>query len=193
MAESIKGSDIAKVYADALFDLAQRAGTIDKVSAQLQDLVTVQEQNPDFTAFLNSMVVDSEERERSLERVLRGRLDDNLVDTLQVMNRHGRVGLLPQLLRAFVLRTEEARGEIEVTAISAVELSGVEQADVQALAAQLSGKRPLMEYRVDPYIIGGLVLEMGGYRYDDSIRHQLEAARDRLLERSSRGLKIGVG
>jgi F-type H+-transporting ATPase subunit delta len=193
MAASIKGSDIAKVYADALFDLAQRAGTIDKISAELQELVTLQEQNPDFAAFLRSMVVDNDQRERSLERMLRGRLDDNLVNTLQVMNHHGRASLLPQLLRAFVLRTEEARGEIEVAAISAVELSGVEQADLQALAAQLSGRRPLMEYRVDPNIIGGLVLEMGGYRYDDSIRHQLEAARDRFLERSSRGLKISVG
>lgn len=193
MAGTIKGNDIAQVYADALFDLAQRAGTVDQIRAQLQELVTAQEQDPDFAGFLDSMIVDDDERERSLERMFRGRLDDILVDTLQVMNKHGRTGLLPQLLRAFILKTEEARGEIEVAAISAVELSGVEQADVQALAAHLSGKRPLMEYRVEAGIIAGLVLEMGGHRYDDSIRHQLDAVRVRLLERSSRGLKIAVG
>jgi F-type H+-transporting ATPase subunit delta len=192
MAESIKGDDIARVYADALFELAQQAGTIDEIRAQLQELVSVQEQNPDFAALLNSMVVDDDKREHSLERMFRGRLNDELVNTLQVMNQHGRAGLLPQLERAYVLRIEDARGEIEVRAISAVELSGVEQADVQTMAAHLSGKRPLVEYRVDPSIIGGLVLEMGGYRYDDSIHHQLETAHDRLVERSDRGLDIKV-
>lgn len=189
---TIKGSDIAKVYADALFDLAKAAGTIDKIGAELQELASFQVQEPQFAEFLSSQVIDDDERERSLERMFRGRVDDALLDTLQVMNQHGRIGLLPQLLRAFVLRIEEDRGQIEVRAISAVELSGVEQADVQTLAAQLTGRQPLMDYRIDPSIIGGLVLEVGGYRYDDSVRHNLDALRRRLLERSSRGLKIGV-
>jgi F-type H+-transporting ATPase subunit delta len=191
MAATIKGSDIAKVYADALFDLAQQADAVDEVCAQLQELVNLQEQDPQLAAFLNSLMVDHEQRERSLEHMFRGRLNDSLLSTLQVMNQHGRAGLLPQLLRAFVLRIEDARGEIEVTAISAVNLTDVEQAYVKTLAANLSGKQPLIEYRVDPDIVGGLVLEMGGYRYDDSIRHQLAAARDKLLARSSRGLGIG--
>ncbi|MBP9027179.1 MAG: ATP synthase F1 subunit delta [Phycisphaerae bacterium] len=189
---TIKGSDIAKVYADALFDLAKAAGTIDKIGAELQELASFQVQEPQFAEFLSSQVIDDDERERSLERMFRGRVDDALLDTLQVMNQHGRIGLLPQLLRAFVLRIEEDRGQVEVRAISAVELSGVEQADVQTLAAQLTGRQPLMDYRIDPSIIGGLVLEVGGYRYDDSVRHNLDALRRRLLERSSRGLKIGV-
>ena len=189
---TIKGSDIAKVYADALFDLAKAAGTIDKIGAELQELASIQVQEPQFAEFLSSQVIDDDERERSLERMFRGRVDDALLDTLQVMNQHGRIGLLPQLLRAFVLRIEEDRGQVEVQAISAVELSGVEQADVQTLAAQLTGRQPLMDYRIDPSIIGGLVLEGGGYRYDDSVRHNLDALRRRLLERSSRGLKIGV-
>jgi F-type H+-transporting ATPase subunit delta len=189
---TIKGSDIAKVYADALFDLAKAAGTIDKIGAELQELASIQVQEPQFAEFLSSQVIDDDERERSLERMFRGRVDDALLDTLQVMNQHGRIGLLPQLLRAFVLRIEEDRGQVEVQAISAVELSGVEQADVQTLAAQLTGRQPLMDYRIDPSIIGGLVLEVGGYRYDDSVRHNLDALRRRLLERSSRGLKIGV-
>ncbi|HPC22988.1 MAG TPA: ATP synthase F1 subunit delta [Phycisphaerae bacterium] len=189
---TIKGSDIAKVYADALFDLAKAAGTIDKIGAELQELASFQVQEPQFAEFLSSQVIDDDERERSLERMFRGRVDDTLLDTLQVMNQHGRIGLLPQLLRAFVLRIEEDRGQVEVRAISAVELSGVEQADVQTLAAQLTGRQPLMDYRIDPSIIGGLVLEVGGYRYDDSVRHNLDALRRRMLERSSRGLKIGV-
>ena len=189
---TIKGSDIAKVYADALFDLAKAAGTIDKIGAELQELASFQVQEPQFAEFLSSQVIDDDERERSLERMFRGRVDDTLLDTLQVMNQHGRIGLLPQLLRAFVLRIEEDRGQVEVQAISAVELSGVEQADVQTLAAQLTGRQPLMDYRIDPSIIGGLVLEVGGYRYDDSVRHNLDALRRRMLERSSRGLKIGV-
>ena len=60
------------------------------------------------------------------------------------------------------------------------------------LAAELSGRLPLMEYVVDPEVIGGLVLQIGDCRFDSSVRSRLRAARTQLLERSSRGLALSV-
>lgn len=178
---------LADVYAAALFDLAAADQAVDAVRAELEALVRLQADDPRFAAFLASAAIDDDERERSLERMFRGRLSDRVLNTLQVMNRHGRVALLPALLRAFVVRTEHARGQIEVTAISAAELDARQKAEIEALAGKLSGKTPLVQYVVDADILGGLILQIGGVRYDNSLRHHLQAARARLLERTVAG------
>ncbi len=185
------GLEVADVYAAALFELAQEAGTVDVVWDELAELVRLHEADAAFAAFIDSWAVDDDDRERSLEKIFRGRLGDMVLNTLQVMNRHDRAGLLPQLLRAFVLRVEVARGQVEVVATSAVTLTDAERAEIAKVAASLAGKTPLVEYVVDAGIIGGLVLQVGDYRLDNSIRRQLLTARDRLYERGNQGLEVG--
>jgi len=187
-----KGIEIADVYATALLELAQKAGQTDEILAELDELLRLTEADPNFTAFLYSATIDADARARSLERLFRGRLSDILLDTLQVMNQHGRVGLIRQLRRAYVLRLEQARGQIEVTAISAVELDPQQRKAVAEVAEEISGRTALVEYVIDPEIIGGLVLQIGDYRLDNSIRRQLSLVRGQLLERSRRGVDGGL-
>jgi len=193
MAETFdKDLALADVYAAALFELAAADHDLDGVRDELEGLVQLYRQQPGFAQFLASAALDDDERERSLERMFRGRISDRVLNTLLVMNRHGRAALLPALLRAYVLRLQGARGQIEVTAISAVELDADQQAEVQELARRLSGRQPLVQYVVDPEIIGGLILQVGDLRYDHSLRHHLRAARARLLERTVVGAATAV-
>lgn len=187
MAQDVeKGIDVADVYAAALFALAHEQNVLDAVRDELAELVRLVERDRSFTAFIASAAVDDDEREQSLERMFRGRLRDVVLDTLQVMNRHGRLELIPALWRAYVLRLEDARGQIEVQATSAVELDAAQRAEIERLAEQLSGRKPLVQYIVDPDVIGGLVLRIGDHRYDHSLRRHLNVARRRLLERTNR-------
>jgi F-type H+-transporting ATPase subunit delta len=182
-----KGSVVAEVYAAALFALASAAKAADAVERELAELARLVEQDAVFAAFAETTAIDVDARERSLERMFRGRLSDVVLDTLQIMNRHGRAGLLHALWRAYVLRLEDARGQIEVVATAAVELDKAQKAEVQKIAAELSGKQPLVTYVVDADVVGGLVLQIGDWRYDNSVRRHLHDAQQRLLERSSRG------
>lgn len=186
-----KGLDVADVYAAALLALARAAGQLDPVRAELEALARLEAQDPAFAAFLRSAAVDDDARARSLERMFRGRLSDLVLDTLQVMNRHGRLDLLRALRRAYELRLHDARGQIEVVATSAVELGPPQRAAVEQVAADLSGRRPLVTYVVDPGVLGGLMLELGDYRLDNTVRRHLRAARAQLRERGSRGLDRG--
>lgn len=182
------GLDIANVYAQALFELADASDTVAAVYAELADLVALLDGDVQIAEFCRADNIDTHDRARSLERVFRGRLSDLLLNTLQVMNLHGRLGLLPQLRRALELRIEHDRDQVEVTATSAVALTPAQQAEIQRVAAQLSGQQPLVAYVVDPRVIGGLILQIGDYRFDNSVRQHLQATRQRLLDRSSRGL-----
>ena len=85
-----------------------------------------------------------------------------------------------------------AAGQIEATATTAVELDERQQQTIIETAAGLSGLKPLVKFVVDPDMLGGMILQIGDLRYDNSIRSQLREARHRLLQRSERGIEVGV-
>lgn len=195
MAESFdKQLDIADAYAHALFELASEAGTIEEVRAELDELVLAAEQfdDPMVREFFVSRALDDDVREALMEKTLRGKVSDMTLNTLLVLNANGRHGLLPALRRCYVLRQEEAAGQVEATATSAVELDESQKSAVLEMATRLSGKKPLVDFRVEPEILGGLILQIGDLRYDNSLRSQLIDARDRLHERSERGIEASV-
>jgi F-type H+-transporting ATPase subunit delta len=181
-----KGIDVAEVYAGALLALASEANLVEVVRDELRELARLGEQDPAFAAFVAAVGIDMEERAQSLERMFRGRLHDPVLNTLQVMNRHGRLGLLRPLAQAYVRQMEAARGQVEVRAVSAVPLSDAQRDEVGRLAKALSGKQPLVQYAIDPTIIGGLIVQVGDQRLDNSIRQQLHTARAQLLARTTR-------
>lgn len=182
---------IADVYAEALFELAQEAGQVETVRAELDELIRLLKAEPEFEKFLTSPALEAEGRAAGLEKMLRNRLSDMILNTLLVMNEHGRCSLLRALRRRFVLRQEDAANEIEVTVTSAVDLSRGERSEAERIAASISGKKPLVDYVVDPGILGGLILQVGELRLDNSIRRHLRVAREQILDRAERGLEIG--
>lgn len=191
MADSIDTlAAVSDVYAAALFTMAHQQDAAPAVRAELEELVALTQRDPALAAFLTSTSIDADRRAASLERMFRGNLSDLLLNTLLVMNRNGRVALLPHLLRRFVVRQEQAAGEVEVRVTSAVELDAAQRDAIAAAAAEVSRRRPVVEFTVDPDVIGGLVVEIGDVRYDHSVRRHLRVLRDRLFDRSSRGLSL---
>jgi F-type H+-transporting ATPase subunit delta len=195
MAESLdKQLDVADAYAQALFELAQEAGQVEEIRAELDELVLATDRMDDSLVreFFLSRALDNDVREQLMEKTLRGKISDITLNTLLVLNANGRHGLLMALRRCYVLRQQAAAGQVEATATSAVELDDGQQSAIQQLAEKLSGQKPLIAYRVDPAILGGLILQIGDLRYDNSLRSQLMEARERLYARSERGLDIGI-
>ena len=192
MAEFDQELRIADVYAAALLELAREAGRVDEVRGELDGLLKLFQQEADFEKFMSSRALETEARAVALDKMLRGRLSDIVLNTLLVMNRHGRCGLLPALHRRFVLRQEDAANEIEALVTSAVELSRAQKAEVAQIAASVSGKKPLVAYAVDPELLGGLILHVGDLRMDNSLRRHLGNARQRLFQRAERGLRVAV-
>jgi F-type H+-transporting ATPase subunit delta len=191
MAETFdKQIAVADVYAEALFSLARDAGRIGAVREELDELARLERISPEFSLFMGSRALDDDHREAGLERLLRGRISDVVLNTLLVMNRRGRIGLIQALRRAYVIREEAAAGQVEVYVTSAVELDDHARRTVQEVAARVSGQSPVVSYRVDPSLLGGLRVQIGEWRYDNTLRRQLDVARRRLEERAKLGLPL---
>lgn len=193
MAESLdKQLEVADVYARALFSLAQERGRIEEIRSELDELIKLEELTPAFGQFMHSAALDDDVREAGLEKMLRGKLSDEVLNTLLVMNRHGRNGLVAALVQRFAEHQTAAAGLINGRVVTAVELPEAERGEVERVAAALSGRQPVLKFDVNPEILGGLILQIGDLRYDNSVRSQLEAARAKLLERSERGLQVDI-
>jgi F-type H+-transporting ATPase subunit delta len=183
---------VARVYARAMLDLAAAQGQEDELLAELQALGEAVAGDPELAAFLASPLVSGEARAEVLEKVFRRRTSDLLVDALEVINRKGRLGLLPAIVEAFRGEYRELRGLVDARVTSAVPLSQAQRTSLAAALAKLTGKQPELIERVDPSILGGLVVEVAGEKSDSSLSSRLRDVAMHLAQRAALELHRGT-
>jgi F-type H+-transporting ATPase subunit delta len=176
---------LARVYAEALLDVADERGAAEEVAAELEELRRYAAVHPDFAAFLSSPAVDDEARRDVCERLLRGRVSDLAVDALQVVNRKGRLGLLPTIAEAYSQALDERRGRIAVGVESARPLDDDQRRRLVQAVARHTGKQARLREAVRPELIGGLVLRIGDRKIDNSVASRLAALAEALRARAS--------
>jgi F-type H+-transporting ATPase subunit delta len=137
----------------------------------------------DVARVLNSPKVDSRAKKAAL-----GSLADTAnpltINLLQVLVDRGRLEELPTVAQAFADRVASAEGRLAVEVTSAIPLVDDLRAKVVARIREQTGKTPEITERVDPDIIGGLVLRVGGVVTDASVRGRLDGLRRSITDAS---------
>lgn len=177
---------IARVYAGAILELAEDQGVADSLDRELEELEDLLRDQPRLAAFLASPVVDADERREALESMFRGRLSDLAVDSLQVMNRKGRIGLVPAVAHVYRHLLNERHGRVEVQVTTAVPLREEQREHLRRAVAEKLDKEPLLEEAVDEDLIGGVVFRIGDRKIDGSVATHLKSLSEALLARGSR-------
>ena len=177
---------VAKVYSRALLTLADEAGTAEEVLDELQWLSSYAESDADFSRFISSPTVDETERGASLEKMFRGRLSDLVLDTLLVINRKGRMALLPAVAETYRQDHRDLRGHVDVHVRTAVPLSDGLRQKVRDAVASYSGLEPQLHEAVDESLIGGIVLQIGDRKIDASVSNEVHRYRKLLLALAER-------
>ena len=175
---------VARVYSRAMLDLAVAKGEADALGEELRELAAHVEDNHDLGSFFASPLIDSGDRAAALERLFRGKASDLLVDSLQVINRKGRLGLLAVIAEAYHQRHQEHLGRVDVHVTTAVPLEPALRERLTAALAKHSGRAPQLIERVDPSLIGGMVLKVEDEKIDASVIHEIGRLRRALRERS---------
>ena len=183
---------LGRLYADATRRLAKEQGIEQELLSELDGLLELMEENPELENIFVSPLIDVDERRKILERALRGRLSDVLVDALQVMNRKRRLGFLREFVEAYRLEFEEAHGLVEVEVTTPIKLSDELQREVQRVASKLVGARAALVERVDESVLGGIRLKFGDRKADATLARDLSILGERLMERSSREVLSGT-
>jgi len=167
----------ARRYAEAIFEIAQRDGTVEVWLAQLgmaaaavsDSVVARRLENPQlpFEVRLNAL----------LEPFGSGMLPQ-MGNLLALVLRRRRVETLPKIAREFRRLYNNRAGIVEATAISAAELDDAELAALRGRLEQITGGRVELETRVDPALLGGVQVRLGDQLIDGSVRGRLERLRN---------------
>jgi len=182
---------LAKVYAAAIFKVGRSTGMVDQIAEELRNLGDLVNADPDFEMFLDSPAVDCESRESTVEKLFRGKYSDVLVDSLQVLNRKERLGIVREVAAAYHALHQESLGRVELHVGTAVALSEGLRVKLRERIAHATGKQIDLVERIDSSLIGGIVLQLGDKKFDGSVRRKLAAVKAALLERSSQELYAG--
>lgn len=183
---------LGRLYAKALLDLAEEQGSADELLDELKDLALYMEGNPELLHVFGSPLVEGTDRAQTLEKVFRGRASDLLVDALQVINRKGRLGSLRAIAEAYRQELRDRRGQVDVHVRTAVPLNEGLRARLSESLAQFTGRKPTLIEKVDPSVIGGLVVEVAGTKIDTSVASRLKGLGAALERRASEEIHRGA-
>jgi F-type H+-transporting ATPase subunit delta len=175
-------SSAHRTYARALFEAASDEGRLDPVREELGDFVEAQRQVPELRGLLRNPQLDHRAKAAALEELLGG--DEKLVrNFLLLLAEKNRAGEIEEIAREFDRLVARAEGVLDVELTTAVELSEKEARDVIGQIEKASGRKVEATQRVDPDLIGGLVLQAGSLRLDASVRGRLDRLRQELTTR----------
>jgi F-type H+-transporting ATPase subunit delta len=168
-----------RMYARALFEAARDRDRVDAVREELSDFVAAEREVPELRELLRNPQLDHQVKAAALEELLGG--EEELVrNFLMLLAEKGRASEIEDISREYDRLVAEAAGILDVELTTAVELSDAEALDVIGQIEQASGRKVVATRRVDPDLIGGIVLQVGSMRLDGSVRGRLNQLRTEL-------------
>jgi F-type H+-transporting ATPase subunit delta len=171
-----------RLYAKALFEAAEDGGRVDAVQRDLGEFADAVESSPELTAFLANPQVDTAAKVSVLGELSEG-ADDLVHNFLRLIAAKGRAGQIPGIRDEFQALVDRAQGRVAVELTTAFELSDDEAASIVAQIEKTSGRTVEATRKVDPELVGGMILQAGSLRVDASVRGRLERLRHDLITR----------
>jgi F-type H+-transporting ATPase subunit delta len=168
--------EIARVYAEALFEAARDRDKLDAIHDQLDEFSDAVAQNRDLQVFLFSPYFSSEEKRDGIERAISG-ADPELTNFLELLIEKHRMPVIFRVRSQFDELWAEANKRLEVTLTSAVELDPKIVERVGNEIERQTGRTIDLRSEIDEGILGGLRLQVGNMVLDASLRSKLETLR----------------
>jgi F-type H+-transporting ATPase subunit delta len=169
---------LAGRYANAVFELAQDQKAVDAVSGDFASLRKALETSPDLDRLVRSPVFTAEDKAKALKAILaKIGAKDLTVKFVLLLAQKRRLSALAGVIRSYESLVAKSRGETEAEVASARPLSGKEVAELKAALKSRLGKEPRLSAKVDPTLLGGLVVKVGSRMIDSSLRTKLDGLR----------------
>jgi F-type H+-transporting ATPase subunit delta len=183
---------LARVYAEALLNLTERDQCVDEVHDELRQLTTnVIGQVQDLQAFLSGGTVGRRRRADVLKQAFADRAHPIVVQFLLVLNEHDRLTLLALIVRELGELIDMRNRRFPVLVRSAAPLADDQRQRLVSNLRDLFKLDPVLDVKVDPELLGGLIIRIGDWLFDGSVRNELENLRKQLMEKSSHEIQSG--
>ncbi|MGE0627785.1 MAG: F0F1 ATP synthase subunit delta [Hyphomicrobiaceae bacterium] len=177
-------ASVAGRYASALFDLATEQNALADVESNLVNFQEIMDSSADLRRLVRSPVLAPDDQLKALSAVLdRAGIGGLAGNFLRLIAKNRRLFAAADMIKSFRALAARARGEVQAEVTSAIALSEDQlNALKDTLRASVGGKNVQIEARVDPAILGGLVVKMGSRMVDSSLRTKLATLKTRMKE-----------
>lgn len=168
---------VAATYAEALYEAAVEGSALGPVADDVAAFAAAVDESAELRAVLHNPEIDTADK-RSIVETLAQDANPLVLNFLRVLADRGRLAEFSEIADAFAARVARAEHRIEVEAVTAVPLPDDLRESIVARVRETTGAQEVdLTETVDPEILGGLVLRVGGAVVDGSVRHRLEELR----------------
>ncbi len=171
-------------YAQALFQLAQEQGSTDKVAADLQRFAAMIAESADLKSLVRSPVFSSQEQVKALDALFaRAEISGVAANFIKLVAMKRRLFAIGDMMKDFGKLHDAARGVTHAEVTVAEPLAAEHLEALKGALSQVAGGKTVdVAVKVDPEIIGGIVVKLGSRMIDSSLKTKLNSIRTRMKE-----------
>ncbi len=176
--EATGETGLAERYAAALFDLADEQHALDAVAGDLRELRAMLHDSGDLVRLIRSPVLSRDEQGKAVAALAeRAGMSGLTRDFLGVVARSRRLFAAPAMIEAFLKKLAERRGEVTAEVTVAQPLDEARQTALLEQLRRAVGARVAVDIRVDPRLLGGMIVKVGSRMVDASLNSRLQRLR----------------
>ena len=175
------GSALARRYARALLDIGREEGQVRRVLSEVERFASLFDATPALRGVLTAAHVNRRDKQAVLESaVSQAGLLPVTTNFLRLLVDKRRMDRLPEILAELRRMVEELEGIERVEVVTAAPLPGAQRESLKSVLEKRTGKRIELEEKLEPAVLGGMVVKVGSTVYDGSVRSQLSRIRENL-------------
>jgi F-type H+-transporting ATPase subunit delta len=167
-------ASVAGRYASALFELATELNKTREVESDLVKFQGLYDSSEDLSRMVRSPVISADEQANAVSEILSAAQADPVsINFFKLLAKNRRLFAAPDMIKAFRAIAARSRGEVTAEVSSAIALNDQQVAELKQTLKEKVGKDVTLSQRVDPSLLGGLVVKLGSRMIDSSLKTKL--------------------
>jgi len=180
-------SEVAKVYAGALLEIAHEKNAIAKIEEELSFLEELLKNDQDLLRYFSAPGINKDSKKQFVDKVFGGELSELMVNFLKVLIDNGRQQDIPDISIAFSELLDIVNNRQKIRLVSSVKLNTDIINRIKKSLEDRFNKNIVVEEVVDPSILGGIIVQVDDLIIDASLKNDLMKLREKLLHSKIRG------
>lgn len=178
-------SEVSRRYAKALYDTTKSNQTSEKVLSELRALHIVFEKEASVKEFVSSPVVSPEQKLALVKTTFESKVSHELYNTLVLLAEKNRLNFFSEIAHAFEEYSDADHGVTRGTVKSATQLGPDARKKIEETVNLVTGKKVILNFTEDAKLLGGMVAQVGGWTFDDSLSSHLTRMNEDLNRRAN--------
>lgn len=172
-------------YAEALMSIAQDSNSVDQIANDVEFILSTMKESEDLRALIGNPLIKGESKKAVLRQVTEGRVQGIFYNFLMLLVDRRRIFLLEAVCEKFQAMVRDLRNTVLAEVTSTIDLNEAQQEAVKQKVQQMTNASSVeLEMKIDPDLLGGVVIKIGSKVLDASIRGQLRRINASLMSAS---------